>query len=108
MSLEQASLRSRLSAVLCVFLMILPHVACTATRAPAVPTAAEAIAAPAASVAPAPAAAPAADAAMSHVTGGLLPSVAGAPILAGVDLGLYQRNGLDGGLETFTATPQLM
>jgi NitT/TauT family transport system substrate-binding protein len=42
------------------------------------------------------------------VTGGLLPSIAGAPILVGVDLGVYRRNGLDVTLETFTATPQIM
>jgi NitT/TauT family transport system substrate-binding protein len=42
------------------------------------------------------------------VTGGLVPSIAGAPILVGVETGVYQRNGLDVSIETFTATPQIM
>ena len=34
--------------------------------------------------------------------------MAGAPIVAGVDLGVYARNGVDVSVETFTATPQIM
>jgi NitT/TauT family transport system substrate-binding protein len=79
--------------------------ACSASRNSAAP--ARAAAAPAPAAASAPAAAPPV-AATHPVSGGLLPSVAGAPILAGVDLGIYQRNGLDVSLQTFTSTPQIM
>lgn len=90
---------------LCAVLMGLPLVACTATRPPAAAPVVQAAAAAAPeSAAPSPTTEPT----PYHVTGGLLASVAGAPILAGIDLGVYQRNGLDVSIETFTSTPQIM
>jgi ABC-type nitrate/sulfonate/bicarbonate transport system substrate-binding protein len=92
---------------LCAVLAVLPLLACTGTRAPAAaPPAQAAPAAP--GVHAAAAASPTTEATPVHVTGGLLPSIAGAPILVGVDLGIYERNGLDASIETFTSTPQIM
>ncbi|HEY7067517.1 MAG TPA: ABC transporter substrate-binding protein [Chloroflexota bacterium] len=88
-------------------MLALALVGCTGARVPAAAPAAQA--APDGPVVRAPTAtAPPTEAAPVHVTGGLVASVAGAPVLAGVDLGLYQRNGLDVSIETFTATPQIM
>src|SRR5579884_594438 len=93
------------SVTICTALALLALAACSPSRGPAAP-------APAGAAPPAPAAtaapAPATTAAPLQVTAGLLPSVAGAPILASVDLGIYERHGLDVNIQTFTATPQIM
>src|SRR4051794_2609119 len=96
---------TRAAAVIVSLVAAQTLMACSASRNPT--ASARAAAAPAPAAASAPAAPPPA-AATQEVSGGLLPSVAGAPILAGVDLGIYQRNGLDVSLQTFTSTPQIM
>ncbi len=61
-----------------------------------------------------PAAAPAAAAAsqppgpLTQVRGGMLPSILSAPIFAGVDVGIYQQNGLDVQVEPFTSTGDML
>ncbi len=62
----------------------------------------------------APAAAPAAAAAsqpagpLTQVRGGMLPSILSAPIFAGVDVGIYQQNGLDVEVEPFSSTGDML
>ncbi|HLH24315.1 MAG TPA: ABC transporter substrate-binding protein [Chloroflexota bacterium] len=102
----------RASALLTLWTLVsLLLVACRpdagAAPAPAVPPAGAAepaAAAPAA--APAPASQPPAQ--PVAVQGGLLPSILSAPIFAGVDMGIYQQNGLDVTVEPFTVTSDIM
>src|SRR5262245_36329884 len=97
------TVRTRAGAVIAILLASQALVACSTSRNPAAPAPAAANTAPAVA-----AAAPTTPAKTHQVSGGLVPSVAGAPILAGVDLGIFQRNGLDVSLQTFTSTPQIM
>lgn len=109
MGIRLGSIHRRGSVALSAWVAVLALVACSSPRGPAAPSAAGAApAAPAA--APTANAAPAASTATTtyQARAGLVPSVAGAPIVAGVDLGVYARNGVDVSIETFTATPQIM
>src|SRR5437868_5072902 len=73
--------------------------------APAPASSAPATAAPAA--APAAPAAPA-PAALTTVRVGMIPSLAGAPLLAGADLGIFERNGVQLEITPFTDTAAAM
>jgi NitT/TauT family transport system substrate-binding protein len=62
----------------------------------------------AAAAAPAPAAASQVPGSLTQVRGGMLPSILSAPLFAGVDLGIYQQNGLDVQVEPFTSTGDML
>lgn len=105
--------RGRLGATVTVLLFCLA--ACSSAASPAAAPAgagaaappAEAAAKPGETVAPASAATPASP--LVPARAGLLPSVLSAPIYAGVDLGIYRKNGVDvTDVETFTATTDIM
>src|SRR4051812_1157639 len=102
------TVRTRAVAVIAILLAAQGLTACSASRNPAAPAAAAAATAPAPPGAAAAPTTPMTPATTYQVSGGLLPSVAGAPILAGKDLGIFERNGLDVSLQTFTSTPQIM
>jgi len=45
---------------------------------------------------------------LTQVRGGMLPSILSAPLFAGVDVGIYQQNGLDVQVEPFTSTGDML
>jgi NitT/TauT family transport system substrate-binding protein len=45
---------------------------------------------------------------LTEVRGGMLPSILSAPLFAGVDVGIYQQNGLDVQVEPFTSTGDML
>src|SRR4051794_16007302 len=76
--------------------------------APAASRAAPPAAAPAAATAAAPAAGSQPLGPLTQVRGGMLPSILSAPLFAGVDVGIYQQNGLEVQVEPFTSTGDML
>ena len=78
-------------------LVMLVLAACAPAGAPASPSAtgpAPAVSAPATAAPTAAAAAPTSPPELVTVRVGMIPSLAGAPLLAGADLGIFERNGV--------------
>jgi NitT/TauT family transport system substrate-binding protein len=104
-----------LSPAACLGLVALVLLACAPAGGPAAPS--KAASAPAAS-APAPAAPAAAPAAPAPAPAappepvtvrlGMIPSLAGAPLLAGAELGIFERNGINLEITPFTDTAAAM
>lgn len=59
-------------------------------------------------MAPSAAAAPASPPELTTVRVGMIPSLAGAPLLAGADLGIFERNGIELEITPFTDTAAAM
>src|SRR5947208_379928 len=76
--------------------------------APSSGTGAAPAAAPPAVAAPSAAAAPASPAELTTVRVGMIPSLAGAPLLAGADLGIFERNGIELEITPFSDTAAAM
>src|SRR5438552_475200 len=85
-----------------------PAVPAKGGDAPASSRAAPPAAAPGAAAAPAPVAASQPPGPLTQVRGGMLPSILSAPLFAGVDVGIYQQNGLDVQVEPFTSTGDML
>src|SRR5207248_9003538 len=92
-------------------LLALALVACAPAAAPGSPAGAQpapAGSAPATAAPTVAAAAPAAPPELVTVRVGMIPSLAGAPLLVGGDLGLFERNGIQLEITPFTDTAAAM
>ncbi len=92
-------------------LVVLVLAACAPAGAPASPAATgpgPAVSAPATAAPTTSAAAPASPPELVTVRVGMIPSLAGAPLLAGADLGIFERNGIQLEITPFTDTAAAM
>jgi NitT/TauT family transport system substrate-binding protein len=99
---------SRAMLVGIVALVLLACAPATAPASPAGPQPGPAGAAPAVAAPTAVPAAPATPPALATVRVGMIPSLAGAPLLVGGDLGLFERNGVQLEITPFTDTAAAM